>query len=278
MTTLEFERVTGTVGAFVRGVDVRSPGGDDVAGSLRTALAEHGVLFFDCPEEVHDDEFRGFAGLFGDCYSYKYGRRSDADSSAYVGRVDHDSGANPAEKGTNVWHTDESQQELPPLACLLTPVVVPTAGGDTMWASTTAAYEALSSRYQRLLDGLQAVHSAAHAARHFSAALRVQAYGEGIDETAVHPVVGTEPLTGRKFLYVDDVHTERIVDMSESESKALLRMLFDHIDTAEFQVRLRWRVGTVAVWHERVTVHRSVADFSEKRVLRRITIRGGPVE
>jgi taurine dioxygenase len=88
-------------------------------------------------------------------------------------------------------------------------------------------------------------------------------------------VVIRDPVTKRKLLYVNSNYTERIVGMKDSESDALLNMLFQHINTPEFHVRLRWRIGTIAVWEERVTQHRGVADFVGPRQLRRLVIPGG---
>lgn len=271
---LSFTPVTGTIGAEVRGFDVRRRHGDDTAAALRRGVAEHGVLFIDADGEVGDDELRTFGELFGETYSYSYGRRQE--SSALVTRVDHESSVGPKEKGTNSWHTDGCQQDVPPYVAALTPTTLPSVGGDTMWASMTAAFDALSSRWQRLLDGMDAVHSAAHAARSYSPEMRERAFGGGLDMSSVHPVVAVDPITGRRHLYVNSVYTERLVGMSDFESARVLQMLFDHVNTPEFHVRLRWRMGIIAVWHERTTQHRAVADFTERRTLRRVIVRGEP--
>jgi taurine dioxygenase len=162
----------------------------------------------------------------------------------------------------NHWHTDGTALEFPPQAALLTPVELPSVGGDTMWASMYAAWESLSSHLQLLLDGLEAVHSTAKL--------------PFLDQTrrAVHPVVIRDPVTQRRALYVNSNWTERIVGMHDGESDALLSMLFAHVNTPEFHVRLRWQLGTVAVWEERVTQHRGVADFDGPRKLRRVAIPG----
>ena len=92
--------------------------------------------------------------------------------------------------------------------------------------------------------------------------------------SAVHPAVIRDPVTGRKLLFVNSNYSERFIGMSARESDALLQMLFDHINTPEFHVRLRWRPGIVAAWEERVVQHRGVADFTGPRKLRRITFKG----
>ena len=263
---ISLEKVTGNIGAVVRGVDVHAPADDEVAAVLRRSLAEHGVLFFYSDTEISDDGFATFATAFGEPFVYPYGKGKQGS-----GRFVTEEASDAVRLRTNVWHTDGSPQEKPPLAALLSPVEVPAFGGDTIWASTTAAFDALSSRYQRLLDGMEAVHSTNAVARHYADG-GGSTFGSG--ESHVHPVVITDPVTKRKALYVNANYTERIVGLGQLESDALLRMLFDHVNTPEFHVRLRWRPNMIAVWEERVTQHRAVADYAERRSLRRITIIG----
>ena len=263
---ISLEKVTGNIGAVVRGVDVHAPAGDEVAAVLRRSLAEHGVLFFYSDTEISDEAFATFATAFGEPFVYPYGKGKQGS-----GRFVTEEGSDAVRLRTNVWHTDGSPQEKPPLAALLSPVEVPSFGGDTIWASTTAAFDALSPRYQRLIDGMEAVHSTNAVARHYTDG-GGSTFGSG--ESHVHPVVITDPVTKRKALYVNANYTERIVGLSEHESDSLLRMLFEHVTMPEFQVRLRWRPNMIAVWEERVTQHRAVADYAERRSLRRITIIG----
>jgi taurine dioxygenase len=141
-----------------------------------------------------------------------------------------------------------------------------------MWASTTAAFDALSSRLQRTLEGMEAVHSTNGVARFYENGRGKEVFGEG--ESHSHPVVIVDPVTRRKALYVNSNYTERLVGVSEQESARLLEMLFAHVNTPEFHVRLRWQPNMVAVWEERVTQHRAVADYADRRVMRRIVIKG----
>ena len=255
---VRFERVSGALGARVHGVDVREPLSEERAALLRDALHEHGVLFFESGRMLERDEFVAFVKSFGDLEEYAFAGGNELD-----GVIDDEK--NPmADFRTNCWHTDGSALESPPQFALLTPVELPEPGGDTLWASMYAAWEALSPRIQSLLEGLQALHST----------IRLPFLGPY--RSTVHPIVLRDPVTGRKALYVNSNWTERIVGMNDSESDSLLRMLFDHVNTPEFHVRLRWQLGTIAAWEERVTQHRGVADFSGPRKMRRITIPGGP--
>jgi len=252
-----FERVTGTVGALVHGFEI---GGSDApagAEELRQALHEFGVLFFEFDHLVSASEFLALAELFGEPEE-TYRLTVTQGEAPYI-----DSDLVPMKDfRVNFWHTDGTALECPPQAALLTPVELPEAGGDTMWASMYAAWDGLSSHYQRLLDGLEVQHGTARLPF-----LRQSA-------TAVHPAVIRDPVTGRKMLFVNSNYSERITGMTDSESEGLLRMLFEHVNTPEFHVRLRWRPGVVAVWDERATQHRGVADFIGPRKFRRLTLAG----
>jgi len=254
---IRFERATGTVGAWVHGVSLAGTGGRAVADSLHQALHEFGVLFFAYDRIVSAQEFINFAALFGEPES-SYRLTLDKGDAPYI-----DSDLVPMkEYRVSFWHSDGTALELPPQAAMLTPVELPEVGGDTMWSSMSAAWESLSSHYQNLLDGVEVLHSTARLPFIKNAS------------SAVHPAVIRDHVTGRKLLFVNSNYSERILGMSERESDALLRMLFEHVNTPEFHVRLKWRPGVIAVWEERVTQHRGVADFTGPRKLRRLTFAG----
>jgi taurine dioxygenase len=262
---IHVERVTASIGAIVHGVNVHVPNDEQVASMLERFLHEHGVLFFYSDTTISGDEFDAFGRLFGEPFIYPYGSRR--------AEMVMEDGSAAVRSRTNRWHTDGSAQEKPPQARLLSPLQLPTVGGDTMWASMTAAFDALSSRLQRTLDGMEALHSTDAIARFYEGERGKEVFGEG--DTAIHPVVITDPVTRRKALYVNSNYTERLIGVTDQESVSLLEMLFEHINTPEFHVRLRWQPNMIAIWEERVTQHRAVADYSEPRVMRRTTIRGG---
>ncbi len=259
--TLRFEQVTGAGGAVVHGVSLTGPADEATAEKLRNALHDYGLLYFDFPDTVSAEQFDTFANWVGEKEDgYGLSMKQGNSEGVYI-----DSDQVPMKSARiNYFHTDGTAMALPPQAAMLTPFELPEVGGDTMWASMYAAWEGLSSHYQRLLDGLEAKHSTA----------RLPFLKES--PTAVHPVVCRDPVTGRKFLFVNANYTECMVGMSAGESDALLNMLFAHINTPEFHIRRPWRLGTVAVWEERVTQHRGVADFTGPRKLRRITFKGVP--
>jgi taurine dioxygenase len=263
MTTAEltheivFEPATGVVGAFVHGValDERSP---EVGQMLQQRLHEHGVLFFEFDHFLDAEEFKGFATLFGELEEV-YGITSKQKSDSPF--IDADKMPMKEIRG-NVFHVDGTALECPPQAAILTPAELPPAGGDTMFASMYAAWDALSPHYQRMLEGMEVVHN-----------VRRLPFLNEVPGT-VHPAVISDPVTGRKMLFVNANFSDCFVGMSERESENLMQVLFAHINTPEFHVRLRWRPGTVAVWEERVVQHRGVADFKGPRKLRRLTYKG----
>jgi taurine dioxygenase len=261
-TGLELEPVSANIGAWVRGFELGAPGNSALADKLQRALAENGVLFFDFGRVPTSDEFWDFAAIFGKVQP-KFGQTvKDRDENA---PPIIDSDRMPMKQfRINQWHGDGGPIAVPPLAAILTAYEVPPAGGETMWSSMYAAYDALSPHMQRMLDGMQMVNNND----------RVR-FLEPLEH--VHPAVVVNPITGRKSLFVDPNYTSHFVGVPEAESDALLRFLFEHINTPEFHVSLRWRPGYCAVWHQQVTKHRGVDNFKGPRKLQRHTVDGEPL-
>ncbi|MNZ79145.1 Alpha-ketoglutarate-dependent taurine dioxygenase [compost metagenome] len=179
-----------------------------------------------------------------------------------------------------IWHTDVTFLETPALGAVLAAKQVPAYGGDTLWASGIAAFEALSKPLQTLLDGLTATHDIGKSfpqerfgATDADLARLEQARRD--HPPRVHPVVRTHPVTGRKALFVSDGFTTRINELEPAESRALLDLLFAHASHPEFTVRWRWQANDVAFWDNRVTQHYATDDYRpQRRVMHRATILG----
>ena len=176
------------------------------------------------------------------------------------------------------WHTDVTFVKRPPLGSILRAVVVPPAGGDTLFSDQVAAFDDLSPALQAFLSTLTAVHDGR---RQFQAAL--DRVGEGRWEGAavpelepvVHPVVRTHPETGARALFVNPGFTSHIVELERAESDALLAFLYRHSVRPEFTVRYHWSAGDVGFWDNRATQHSVVGDFgTQHRVIQRVTLRG----
>jgi taurine dioxygenase len=262
VTSFTLEQVTGTIGARVGGLNIRDHQSAAVGEDLQRALHEHGVLFFSLGDPASDDDHKSLGHMFGEVHQLPLKNGGDPELITFDSDV-------PTKYTADHWHTDGTPDECPAGAALLRCVVLPPVGGDTLWASMYAAYESLSSHYQRLLEGLQAVHS-----RDVGGRVLTQEGGAGDVQSSSHPVVLLDPVTGRKALYVNSLYTERIVGMTDRESKSVLSMLYEHVNTPDFHVRLRWAPDTIAVWEERITQHRMIPDHNGRRVMRRLQIVG----
>ena len=263
MDRIAYAPASGALGMHVTGVALDTPAGGDVAAALQLALHEHGVLLFDFGRVLSREEYESFAALFGrleNGYRLNTGKAIEPEVASDPIMDSHK--APMKDFGINKWHSDGTLFEEPPQAAILNCVEAPYAGGETMWASSYAAYEELSGPLQRMLEEVDVLHSSRRLEWMKS------------DASAVHPAVIRDPLTGRKALFVNSNYTDRILGMSERESETILQMLFEHVNTPDFHVTHRWQPGQLAVWEQRVTQHRGVAGFKGPRKLRRLTYLG----
>lgn len=249
------ERMTGSIGAMVTGIDLSIPHDDDTMRSIEDALHEHSVLFF-TGQSLDDQSHWQFGKWFGEL-DVHHSRRNDANNPEIYVLENY---------GTEVeWHTDITFLEKPARASVLRPVTLPSVGGDTIWTSTCVAYDRLSPAMQRFVDGLHAYHD--------SSSLSIRdPHLEVIG--AVHPVVIDHPATGRRSIFVNPMFTKKIVELSDKESASLLAMLYQHIQNSSHQVRWKWRPDAVIMWDNFATQHCVVYDYDEPRSMRRVTIKG----
>ena len=266
---LEITPVTTAIGAEVSGVDLRDDLDDATVARIRQALLDHLVLFFR-GQDLDDDAHLRFAQRFGPLSISPLATRYQ--DSAAVTVLDQ---VAPKGEGADEWHSDNTFMANPPLGSILRCVQLPATGGDTCFASMYAAYEALSPHLRQLVDGLTAVHDITKPLRkairdgHTTLDLaEMQAKLPPVE----HPVARVHEETGRKALFVNRNSTTHLVGLSERENEVLLPFLFDHVRSPEFQCRLHWEPGTVAFWDNRSMQHYAVADYAERRVMRRVTI------
>jgi len=181
------------------------------------------------------------------------------------------------------WHTDVTWAPDPPKVALLRSSVVPERGGDTLWASMTRAYEALSPPLRRLLDELEVFHDNSSFIEGMTAKLGVEQVRElGLADKlrasypgVVHPAIRTHPETGRRGLFYGGGFMRRIVGLSAFESEGILALLERHVADARFHCRWSWKPGDLAIWDERVTTHRAAGDhFPQRRVVHRCVVDG----
>jgi taurine dioxygenase len=247
MAHLSVHPLSGTLGAEVRGIDLADLD-DATFAALHAAWLEHQVL------QIHP---------------FLHSRKDEGHPEIVV--LESDAERPFVAEG---WHTDVTFSEHPPLASILRAVDVPAYGGDTMWSSCTAAYDKLSPTMQRLLGELHAVHDTS---KTFSRQLYPSEKHPDAAKmpSALHPVVRTHPETGRKGLFVNPAFTDRIKGMRRAESDALLGFLYQHMVSPEMVCRFHWEPNSVAIWDNRVTQHRVVADnMTAFRRMERVTVDG----
>lgn len=270
---LRTKRLTPAIGAIVEGVDLAGPLDDADIAEIRRALDEHLVLFFE-DQSLTPVAQRDFAARFGELYVHPFYPGQDDAPEVMILAHDATQRAN-----SDRWHNDVTYLMTPPMGAVLYAEEIPDLGGDTLWANMYLAYEALSEPFKQLVCGLHAVHSFA---KNFTPerfrALGIEDRREPMyaeHPPVLHPVARTNPATGRKALFVNQDFTSHIEGVSAHESDALLRFLFEHMVKPEFQLRWRWRAGTVAFWDNRWTQHCALADyFPACRRVRRATILG----
>lgn len=266
--------IAGALGAEVTGIDVRNL---DARGweTLQRAFLQYAVLAIrDQPLEPAD--LMRIGARFGEPCHYPF--VTGMDGFPFIFEV-----VKEPEETKNfggAWHSDTAYLRQPPLATLLHAVECPAFGGDTLFANTAAAYDALSEGVKTLIAPLVGVNSAelkyagGRTRQHGSLkAMKVHDTESAGEYLAEHPVVRTHPDTGRKALYASRSHTTHLKGMTEEESAPLLNYLYQHQTKPEFTCRVRWAPGTLTVWDNRCTQHYAVNDYhGQRRHMRRLTV------
>ena len=264
--TLSIAKLTPAIGAEISGVDLAALSNAE-ASALHDALMAHQVIFFR-DQKMSVEQHKALGRLFGELLVHP-AAKAELEGHPEI-RVVHADETTKIATG-EVWHSDLSCNAEPPMGSILYLHRTPDGGGDTAFANMYLAYETLSEPIKRLCEGLTALHTSAHV---FSK----DAYGRS-DKSfpeAVHPVVRTHPVTGRKALFVNRGFTTRIMEVRKRpESDALLEMLVRHVETPEFQCRFRWAANSVAFWDNRCALHRATFDYHPQvRHGHRVTIKG----
>ncbi|WP_313955589.1 taurine dioxygenase [Paraburkholderia sp. BCC1886] len=272
--TLTVTRLAPALGALVQGIDLSQPVSADALEELRAALVRYQVLFFR-QQSITPRQHRDFAARFGELHTHPiYPQHPEASEILVLDTESVDL------KDNAIWHTDVTFSATPPLGAVLVARQLPQSGGDTLWASSFAAYDALSDRLKVLLEGLTATHD-------FTKSFPLKRFGltaadtQRWNETRLknpplsHPVLRTHPESGRKGLFVNEGFTTEINELPEQEGKALLDFLFAHQARPDFGVRWRWASGDIAFWDNRSTSHYAVDDYRPaRRIMHRATILG----
>ena len=173
------------------------------------------------------------------------------------------------------WHKDLTFKSNPPFASILHGVKVPKFGGDTLWASMSAAYDQLPDGWKQYLENLEAIHDMGTFRNDYLRDGGVESVNNALKDvgSAVHKVIETHPVSGLKYINVNQSFTRNIVNENQGPSDHILQFLYQHMNKPEFQVRFQWEDDSVAIWDNRITQHYAVCDYLPKlRHMQRITV------
>jgi alpha-ketoglutarate-dependent sulfate ester dioxygenase len=283
-SVIEIRPIGGHIGAEIGGIDLADQLSDDSISAIREALWCHKVIFFRGQSRLDDDRQVNFAARIGrltaTAHPTHQSRSSDKPRISTLDSLD-------ANLRTDHWHTDTTFVEVPPAGAILRAVVLPTHGGDTLWANTGAAYQALPAHLRSFADQLRCVHSNRWGYAHIrSAATELPAMaGEsefgaspffGPPFETIHSLVCVHPRSGERVLLTGS-HMRHILGLTASGSADLQRMLQEYIIRPEHTVRWRWAVGDVAIWDNIATQHYAARDYIGQRVMHRVSLAGDPL-
>ncbi len=265
------------IGAEVTDMQLASVDANGIA-ALKSALFNHGVLHFR-DQELSPEQHIAFAKAWGgiDVNPF-FPSNTEWPEIAEVRKAE--------KQTTNIgggWHTDHSFDAIPAMGSILVARELPPVGGDTLFASMAAAYDALSDGLKKTLEGMRAVHTADHiyapGGYYSTTDMADDLKGQDVRTHAVHPCIIRHPVTGQKLLYINGAFTIGFEGWTREESVPVINFLVEHGQKEEFQCRLHWQPGSVAIWDNRSTWHLAMNDYhGHRRVMHRITLTGDVLE
>lgn len=273
-TKLEFTKLGSRIGAEIRGLDLSADLSETTIAQIRAALNEHKALVFREANVLDDDAQVRFASRFGPLTN-AHPTVASVDGKPAVLPVDSENGS------ANNWHTDVTFVVNPPQASTLRSITLPAYGGETLIASSAGAYQDLPEELRNFADTLWAIHtndydySVPKNLEHANAEERRKEFTRIHFETA-HPVVRVHPLTGERGLFIGGFAQRlRIVGLSNTESKDILRLLQAYITRPENVVRVNWEPNQLVLFDNRITQHYAPDNYDgQARTLNRVTIAG----
>lgn len=263
------------LGMEISGVDLRDDLSDHVFAQILKAWHE-GLIILLRNQDLDEDQQWQFGLRFGPLAGGHIRElESRHEGVVYVSNVRKDGkliGILP--DGEMQFHSDQCYREQPSQGSMLHAIEIPTVGGNTLFANCYAAYETLPEDIKQCLHGKRALNAYDY---NLNPTQRGTAIAQEVP-TWVHPVVRVHPATGRKALFVNRLMTVGIEGMPQGESDELLNFLFDHVEQTHFIYEHVWQKGDVLMWDNRCSLHaRTDFDPNQRRVLRRITLKGEPV-
>ncbi|MDA0656551.1 MAG: TauD/TfdA family dioxygenase [Proteobacteria bacterium] len=273
---LEIKKLADHVGVEVKGVDASKPFDEETLKTVYKAWVDHSVLVLK-GQNLTPQQFVEFGRQFGKPIeqNLKHLNVDGCPELAFISSEDRDIHGTGKRivRGTS-WHTDHAYAEIPPKATMLYGIDIPAEGGDTQFTSAAAAFDALPAEKRNRLDGLRSVHSFESSRSPRPMVKRTEQEIAAYPGDAVHPLIRTNPDTGRKSLYVNTVRSECILDMEEEESNTTLDQIYVHLNQEKFHYRHKWTPGDIVVWDNRSVLHKANGDYEGKRFLYRIMVEG----
>ena len=264
------EAITPVIGASISGISLNKDLKSDTVEKIYNALIKYQVIFFR-EQDLTPESHLQLAKRFGDIdpghpvYPHVEGFQS-------IVLLKNDESSRP---DTNDWHKDLTFKSNPPFASILHGVSVPKIGGDTLWASMSAVYDSLTDGWKEDLEGLEAIHDMGTFRNDFYKEGGINSVNSALKKvgSAVHKVIEKHPISGKKYLNVNQSFTRNILNVSQGASDHILQFLFQLLARPEFQVRFHWQNNSVAIWDNRITQHYAVNDYlPNSRHMQRVTI------
>ncbi|MEO7404231.1 MAG: TauD/TfdA family dioxygenase [Burkholderiales bacterium] len=235
------------IGAEIGNIDLTKPLSPEQIAEVKDAFRRHLVIFFRDQRISFDDQIR-FASHFGPLGKHVGATTiSKTTENPYVRKFHYDESSQRISGES--WHSDQSCAPMPPLGSMLyNHTIPPDGGGDTMFASTYAAYDALSDKMKAFLSGLTATHDGA------------RVFGPGTPKSS-HPIIVRHPVSGRCGIFVNWDFTAHIDGLPRAEGEVILKFLYRHIGRDEWSCRFRWQPHSIAFWDNRCAQHKALWDY-----------------
>ena len=263
-------QLTPSIGATISEISLNKDLNSETIEQIYSALIKHQVIFFR-DQDISPETHLKLAESLGEIdpghpvYPHVEGHQS-------IVLLKNDVNNRP---DTNDWHKDLTFKSNPPFASILHGVKVPKVGGDTLWASMSAAYDELPNGWKEHLEGLEAIHDMGTFRNDFYKEGGIDSVNSALKKvgSAVHKIIETHPISGLKYLNVNQSFTRNIINESQGPSDNILQFLYQHISKPEFQVRFHWEDNSIAIWDNRITQHYAVCDYlPELRHMQRVTV------
>ena len=266
----EVRPLTPSIGAEISGISLNDELNDDAIEQVYNSLIKHQVIFFR-NQNLSPESHLKLAESLGEIDpGHPVYPHVDGYQSIVLLRNDANNRPDTAD-----WHKDLTFKANPPFASILHGIKVPKYGGDTLWASMSAAYDQLPDGWKDYLEGLEAIHDMGTFRNDYYKEGGVESINNALKSvgSAVHKVIDTHPISGLKYINVNQSFTRNIVNENQGPSDHVLQFLYQYMNKPEFQVRFHWEDNSVAIWDNRITQHYAVCDYlPELRHMQRITV------